>query len=74
MALSTKDQVRIDRMWRLIGDKMDPVSRTTIANALRVAADQYERDAKANDGSPRVAARFQEQCDECRAHADQVEL
>lgn len=53
---------------------MDPLDRTTVSNAMRVAADQYEADAATCNESPRLALRFREQCEECRAIADAVEL
>lgn len=70
MSINTR---RIQREWKRVVDKINPVDRTTVSDALRIAADQYERDAQANAKTPRVAARFQEQCDDCRDIADEIE-
>lgn len=75
MPLSKNDTNRIEKQWHRISRELDPVERTTIANALRIAADQYDKDAAANrrEKAPRVADRFQEQCDHCRLIADCVD-
>jgi hypothetical protein len=73
MALSRSDKQRIKEQWERLAPQLDPTERTLHANALRVAADQYEHDAKEHQKTPRVAARFKEQCDRCRLVADCIE-
>lgn len=64
----------LQQRWIRLSEVMDPLDRTTVSNAMRVAADQYEADAATCNESPRLALRFREQCEECRAIADAVEL
>lgn len=68
---------RLQKRWRDLAWQMESTERTLIANALRLAADQYAADAAHNRMSPggaRVAQQFDEQASECREIAGVIEL
>ena len=83
MALTHKQEIAVERAWGMgLGQdwqssavaRMPREHRTLIADSLRVAAEQYRKDATASAETPRVADQFTMQADLCEKIASLVEL
>lgn len=72
MTLSSGQIIAIERRMKGVRYQIDSRDRNTIASALRVASEQYRRDASANAGSS-LAAQFILQADECEVLAELIE-
>jgi hypothetical protein len=81
MALTDKQEIAVERAWGVglgqtarVPDRIPSEHRTLITGALRLAAEQYRKDATASAETPRVAEQFTMQADLCEKIAELVEL
>lgn len=74
MALTTKQEVAVEHAWGGAPSAMPSQHRTLVAGALRLAAEQYRKDAVTSVETPRVADQFTMQADLCEKIAELVEL
>ena len=75
MALSSKEQIRIERQMHEVCKVIDGQLRHTMAQALYFAARQYRDDAAAQPMiSARIAEQFTSQADLCDLMAACLEL
>lgn len=82
MALTDKQESAVERAWGKaayrpgvrLPDLMPTEHRTLVADALRVAAQQYRKDATDSAETPRIADQFTMQADLCEKIAELVKL
>lgn len=72
MSLTSRQVIAIERRMADVKFKIDSRDRNRIACALRVAVEQYRRDATDCAGST-LAAHFTLQADECELIAERLE-